>query len=119
MTALPRAARAGLPCYKASADGYVDTGYICRAEPNATVTVTAPPPGLVSVGGYRFVPHELEALMSQADASLAILPDALTGQRLAVAAGERAAGRQSLASRGANALVVGAFRDPIRTLTSR
>jgi hypothetical protein len=113
----PGAARAGLPCHKASADGYVDTGYICRAEPN--VTVTAPPPGLVAVGGYRFVPHELDALMSQADASLAVLPDALTGQRLAVAAGERAAVRQSLASRGANALVVGAFRDPIRTLTSR
>ena len=35
--------------------GFADTGYPCRADrDNAELSITGPPPGIVSVGGYRF-----------------------------------------------------------------
>ena len=53
-------------------------------------------------------------------AALTVLPDALAGQRRAGTGRDRAAVRESLTRLGANALVVGAFREPRRPpLTSR
>jgi hypothetical protein len=77
------------------------------------MTVTGPPPGIVSCGGYRFVARELQDLADRAGhgASLAALPDALAGHRLAGTAADRALAQQALAELGANPLLVSAFRD--------
>ena len=58
----PGAERLGAPHLKADAEGFVDTGYPCRIDRDDghRSTVTGPPPGVVSVGGYRFVLSELE-----------------------------------------------------------
>jgi hypothetical protein len=116
----PGAERGGLPYLKVSPSGYVDTGFACRAD-GATLTVTAPPPGLISVGGYRLAERALQALVNEADhgsATFAALPDALAGHRLAGGAGtadERAALRQALARLGASPLLVDAFADSPRS----
>ena len=79
-----------------------------------TVTVTGPPPGIVSVGGYRFVLRELEDLVRRADggAFVTALPDALAGHRLAGISGGRGDMRAALAGLGVNPLVADAFRRP-------
>lgn len=109
----PDAERAGLPSMRIAPDGMVNTGYTCRVEYADTLVVTGPPPGLVSVGGYRFGLRDLQELAANADpgSTLAALPDALTGHRLAGSAPDRTAIRHALAATGANPLVVRAFRD--------
>jgi hypothetical protein len=108
----PEAERAGVPAMRIAPDGMVNTGYTCRAERD-TLIVTGPPAGLVSVGGYRFGMRDLQHLVAGADRSgtLAALPDALTGHRLAGHSSDRTAIRHALAATGANPLVVRAFRD--------
>ena len=76
------ARRTSRPTPKASSTRF----YPCRIDRmTGTVTVTGPPPGIVSVGGYRFVLSELEDLVRRADggAFVTALPDALAGHRLA------------------------------------
>jgi hypothetical protein len=77
-----------------------------------TVTITAPPPGIVSVGGYRFVLSELEALVGRANggAFITALPDALAGHRLAGISGGQGDIRAALAGNGVNPLIADAFR---------
>jgi hypothetical protein len=107
----PGAERSGLPYFRVSASGFVDTGYACRPD-IAAMVVTGPPPGMVSVGGYRFVMEELQEVVNRAEcgpATVAVLPDALTGYRLTASAPDREAMQASLAVRGANPLLVGAF----------
>jgi AMP-binding enzyme len=107
------AERSGLPCFRVAANGFVDTGYACRPD-SAALVVTGPPPGIVSVGGYRFVVRELQDLVSSVEngaGTLAVLPDALAGHRLAGTAADRDAIQGSLVKLGANPLLVGAFRD--------
>ncbi len=100
------------PRLKVGDDGRVDTGYACRAERNGFLTIDAPPAGTVTVGGYRLVLKELQDYVSHlaADSSLAALPDALSGQRLAGVATDRDAVCEALTAQGANPLVVAAFR---------
>ena len=121
--AFPRwAERGAQPYFNIAPNGFADTGYPCRIDDDATIAVTAPPPGLVGVGGYRFVVRPLQAQVRRlaSSAALTVLPDALAGQRLAGTGRDRAAVRESLTRLGANALVVGAFREPRRPpLTSR
>jgi hypothetical protein len=108
----PGAERNSLPFFKIAAGGFVDTGYRCLAD-STTMIVTGPPPGIVSFGGYRFVLRELEDLAGRPEngaGSLAALPDALAGHRLAGIATDRDLVQQSLAERGANPLLVDAFR---------
>jgi hypothetical protein len=115
---LPRCAfplgaeRTQLPHVKVSPNGLVDTGYACLGGP--AMVVTGPPPGVVSVGGYRFVVRELQAMVSQidGDSTLATLPDALAGQRLAGSAADRQRVQEELAALGANPLLVDAFCEP-------
>ncbi len=117
----PGADRSGLPYFKVAPNGFVDTGYACRLDSNAMV-VTGPPPGIVSIGGYRFVVRELQDLVSSvadSDATLAVLPDALAGHRLAGTATDRDAIQAALATRGANPLLVGAFRERALTTDDR
>jgi hypothetical protein len=106
----PGAERSGLPHFKIAGNGFVDTGYACQPD---GMVVTAPPPGIVGIGGYRFVLEELQEIVSSVDSigTLAALPDALAGARLAGDAPDRAAVRAALARLGAPALVVGAFRE--------
>jgi hypothetical protein len=108
----PGAERSGLPYFRVAASGFVDTGYACRPDISAMV-VTGPPPGMVSVGGYRFVMAELQDTVNRAEcgpATVAVLPDALAGYRLTASAPDREAMQAALAMRGANPLLVGAFQ---------
>jgi hypothetical protein len=108
----PGAERSGLPYFKIGSSGFVDTGYACRTD--GPLVVTGPPPGIVSFGGYRFVMRELRDLVARPEngaGSLAVLPDALAGNRLAGTAANRTLVQQSLAKLGANPLLVDAFRD--------
>jgi hypothetical protein len=110
----PGAERGDAPCLRPDPELYVDTGYACRIErETGAMTVTAPPAGLMGIGGYRFALAELQRLAAEVDAgsTLAALPDTLTGQRLAGHAEDCAAVRQELAQRGVNPLIAGAFRD--------
>ena len=110
----PGAERGTAPYFRADPSGLVDTGYTCRVDrDNRSMVVTGPPPGIVSVGGYRFLLSELQDLVGRVDAgaALAALPDTLAGHRLAGNAVDRATLRKALAAAGANPLVVDAFRD--------
>jgi hypothetical protein len=110
----PGVERSGVPRLRIGDDGTVDTGYGCRLDRAAgTLTVNAPPAGIVSVGGYRFVLRDLQQFISDAaeGSTLAALPDGLAGHRLAGVAMDRNTIRRILAEQGANPLIVGAFRE--------
>jgi len=86
-----------------------------------TVTVTGPPPGMISVGGYRFVMSELEDIVRRAHSggSVTAFPDALAGHRLAgIAGGRDEIIRLALGGLGVNPLLVEAFQ-PSQPLTRR
>jgi hypothetical protein len=109
----PGAERTGHANFKMAADGFVDTGSKCHVEHGAMV-VTGSPPGLVGIGGYRFVERDLQGLVGRAEdgiATFVVVPDALTGHRLGGTASDRGAIRDALAKRGANPLLIAAFRD--------
>ena len=110
----PGAERLAAPHLKADAEGFVDTGYPCRIDRMVgTLTVTAPPPGVINVGGYHFVLGELEDLVRRvnADAFVTALPDALAGQRLAGISGGHGDVRAALTEFGVNPLIADAFQD--------
>ena len=93
---------------------YADTGYAARLErSNGAICITAPPPGIVSVGGYRFLSHELQEWAKRLGqgALLTALPDRLCGYRLAGRAQDNARGREALSQLGLNPLMSEAFRD--------
>jgi hypothetical protein len=109
----PGAERSGLPHFKVGASGFVDTGYGCRSD-TASMIVTGPPPGMVSVGGYRFMLEQVHALvhgLANGTATVAALPDALAGHRLVGSAAGAQAVQHALAEQGMNALISGAFRN--------
>jgi hypothetical protein len=97
-----------------SATGHIDTGFACRldAENNALI-VTAPPAGLVAVGGYRFALQDLQHMVRGIDGNgvLAALPHALAGHRLAGHASDPVTMRDMLQTMGINPLLTAAFRD--------
>ena len=110
----PGVERTTLPQFKIATTGFVDTGFACWSDQdNAPLVVTGPPPGMVSVGGYRFLMRDLQDAIADVDAAatLAALPDAMTGHRLAGSAADPAGIREALADRGANPLLVNAFRE--------
>ncbi len=93
--------------------GYVDTGYSCRMNAgDESLIITAPPAGLVAVGGYRFAIRDLQLKIRSIDSNgvLAALPHAMLGHRLAGHAGH-AAMRDMLQTMGMNPLLPAAFRD--------
>jgi AMP-binding enzyme len=95
------------------ANGFLDTFYPCRAAGSSgALTVTGPPAGVVSMGGYRFILAGLQEAVSQLEpgAMLAAFPDGLAGQRVAGIAVRRDAIRDALAELGLNPLVINAFR---------
>jgi acyl-coenzyme A synthetase/AMP-(fatty) acid ligase len=112
----PGVERMPAPYLKATPEGLVDTGYPCRVE-DGTVVVTGPPPGVVSIGGYRFLMRELQDIANRAEggAAIAALPDALNGHRLAGSATDRALAQAALGVWGMNPLLSDAFRDRRKT----
>ena len=104
----------GLPYFKIGPKGVVDSGYTCRGDTlRNAIVVTGPPVGIVSVGGYRFLLRNLQDAVRRVDgaATLAALPDPVTGRRLIGNATNRSAMQAMLNAAGVNPLVVAAFAD--------
>ncbi len=80
-----------------------------------SLIVTAPPAGLIAVGGYRFAIRDLQLKVRSIDSNsvLAALPHALSGHRLAGHAADPAATRDMLQTMGMNPLLPAAFRDRV------
>jgi len=115
---VPLAAYAPDPSTRTDIDSppldYVDTGYAARTErATGALCITAPPPGIMAVGGYRFLSQDLSewARRLGQGALLTALPDRLSGYRLAGRAKDNAKAREALAELGLNPLMVEAFRD--------
>jgi hypothetical protein len=99
------------PYLAGDAVGFVDTGFACRHDGN-TWTITAPPCGFTSIGGYRLLARDVESQIAHidADATVLALPHAATGQRLAGRSADPARLASELRARGVNPLIYGAFR---------
>jgi hypothetical protein len=110
----PGIERTTLPQLKVGPGGFVDTKFACRGDQRqSTMVVSAPPPGTVSVGGYRFMMRDLQDVVAEVDveATLAALPDVTMGNRLAGSSSDLAGIQRALAGRGVNPLLVNAFRE--------
>jgi hypothetical protein len=93
---------------------YVDTDYAARIDRSTgAICITAPPTGIMAVGGYRFLSQDLQewARRLGSGALLTALPDRLSGHRLAGRAQDNARARAALSELGLNPLMVEAFRD--------
>ncbi|HEU4805481.1 MAG TPA: class I adenylate-forming enzyme family protein [Nitrobacter sp.] len=93
---------------------YVDTGYAARIDrATGAIAITAPPAGVMAVGGYRFLAQDLQewARRLGQNAMLTALPNRLSGHRLAGRASNNARAREALTELGLNPLMVEAFRD--------
>jgi hypothetical protein len=108
----PGIERSDQPHFAIGRDGVVDTGYACLVDRvSRTITVTEPPSGIVTTGGYRFpLCRLLEAVGAiDARATLAALADPVIGQRLVGTAADPKAMQAALRDLGINPLVVAAF----------
>jgi hypothetical protein len=93
---------------------YVDTEYVARLDRSTgAISITAPPSGVMAVGGYRFLASDLQEWGRRLGqgALLTALPDRLSGHRLAGRAQDNARAREALLELGLNPLMVEAFRD--------
>jgi hypothetical protein len=93
---------------------FVDTDYAARLDRSTgAICITAPPSGIMAVGGYRFLSGDLQewARRLGQGALLTALPDRLSGHRLAGRAQDNARAREALSELGLNPLMVEAFRD--------
>jgi hypothetical protein len=92
---------------------YVDTGYAARREgTSGAIHITAAPPNIAHVGGYRFRNDELEqwARRLSSGTVLMAVPDQLNGFRIAGRSSENGRAREALAELGLNPLMTEAFR---------
>jgi AMP-binding enzyme len=93
---------------------FVDTEYAARLDrASGAIAITAPPSGIMAVGGYRFLAQDLQEWGKRLGqgALLTALPDRLSGHRLAGRAQDNARARDALSELGLNPLMVEAFRD--------
>lgn len=93
---------------------HVDTDYAARLDrATGAICITAPPSGIMAVGGYRFLSQDLQQWAKRLGpgALLTALPDRLSGYRLAGRGQDNARAREALAELGLNPLMVEAFRD--------
>jgi AMP-binding enzyme len=93
---------------------YVDTEYAARLDRiTGAISITAPPAGVMAVGGYRFLAQDLQEWSRRLGPGtlLTALPDRLSGHRLAGRALDNARAREALAELGLNPLMAEAFRD--------
>jgi hypothetical protein len=109
----PGAEQGYAPFLEANPEGLIDTGLACRRRLDTnTLTMSAPLPGITTIGGFRLqesVPDEAVAAVDP-EATVVALPDATLGQRLAGSARDRAAMVAALQEAGANPLIAEAFR---------
>ena len=92
----------------------VDTGYSARLDrSNGSLHSTALPAGIMPVGGYRCLAHDLGEWARRLGQGtlLTALPDRLNGHRLAGRAPDNARAREALSALGFNPLMIEAFRD--------
>jgi AMP-binding enzyme len=111
----PRVEQTDLPHFAVGKNAYVDTGFACRFDPvRQSLVVTGPPPGFVTVGGYRFPLRKLLETIAKidADATLTAVPDPLVGHRLVGIASDNGAMRMALSAFGINPLIAAAFTEP-------
>ncbi len=97
---------------------YVDTGFAARLDRSTgAICITAPPTGIMAVGGYRFLSQDLSEWAKRLGphAMLTALPDRLSGYRLAGRASDNARARDAFTELGLNPLMVEAFRDRAAT----
>jgi hypothetical protein len=95
---------------------FADTDYAARLDRSTgAICITAPPSGIMAVGGYRFLAQDLQewARRLGQGALLTALPDRLCGHRLAGRAHDNARAREALGELGLNPLMVEAFRDRV------
>jgi AMP-binding enzyme len=93
---------------------FVDTDYAARLDRSTgAICITAPPSGIMAVGGYRFLSQDLQEWAKRLGqgALLTALPDRLSGHRLAGRAKDNARAREAFVELGLNPLMVEAFRD--------
>ena len=93
---------------------FADTEYAARIDrATGAISITAPPSGIMAVGGYRFLAQDLQEWSRRLGhgALLTALPDRLSGHRLAGRAQDNARARDALTELGLNPLMVEAFRD--------
>jgi AMP-binding enzyme len=93
---------------------YVDTDYVARLDrATGAINITAPPSGVMAVGGYRFLAQDLQEWAKRLGqgALLTALPDRMSGHRLAGRAPDNSRAREALSELGLNPLMVEAFRD--------
>jgi hypothetical protein len=93
---------------------YVDTGYVVRLDrATGAIHITAPPSGIMAVGGYRFLAQDLGEWAKRLgdNAMLTALPDRISGYRLAGRASDNTRARDALTELGLNPLMIEAFRD--------
>ncbi len=93
---------------------FVDTDYSARLDRSTgAICITAPPVGVMAVGGYRFLSGDLQEWGKRLGpgALLTALPDRVSGHRLAGRAPDNARARKALSELGLNPLMVEAFRD--------
>ena len=93
---------------------FVDTGYAVRLDrASGAICITAPPTGIVAVGGYRFVADELNEWAKHLgpNAMLTAVPDRVNGYRLAGRASNNARARDAMTELGLNPLMIEAFRE--------
>jgi hypothetical protein len=93
---------------------FVDTEFAARIDRSTgAICITAPPLGVMAVGGYRFLSQDLQQWAKRLGqgALLTALPDRLSGHRLAGRAQDNARAREALSELGLNPLMVEAFRD--------
>ena len=94
-------------------DPFFDTGFACQADADrGTLTITGGPAGMSAIGGYRFARRELDSVLKAAapDATIATLPHALLGERLAGKAPDPDRLERELTRQGLNPLLAMAFR---------
>ena len=109
----PGVERGPEPYLAADKDGFVETGFTCRADEEAkTVTVSGPPGGIAAIGGYRFTSREMETQVSLADpaATIVALPGGVLAQKLAGSALDNAEVAAAILAQGGSPLIAGAFR---------
>jgi AMP-binding enzyme len=97
---------------------HVDTGYAARLDrTTGALCITAPPSGIMAVGGYRFLAQDLQEWAKRLGqgALLTALPDRLCGHRLAGRAQDNARAREAFLELGLNPLMSEAFRDRATT----
>lgn len=111
------AAPGGLTLSAPAAADYVDTGYAARRDrASGALCITAPPSGIMAVGGYRFLSNDLQEWAKRLGQGtmLTALPDRMSGYRLAGRAPDNSRAREALAELGLNPLMVEAFRERAR-----